>query len=66
MFEKLKKFFQQGKSEEELNRDKFGRPVANRTGVDTKPNEPFDCKAPPLRYESKEELDKVKKSVNEK
>lgn len=63
MFEAIKRFFQQGKSDDQLERDKFGRPVANRTGVDTKPNEPFDSKAPPIRYESEEEVREMKKSL---
>jgi hypothetical protein len=49
-----------------LSKDSHGRTIANRQGVDTVPNEPFDCLAPPIRYESKEQVDRVKQALEEK
>ncbi|MBD66332.1 MAG: hypothetical protein CME62_14065 [Halobacteriovoraceae bacterium] len=46
--------FKTNSGQYEPKKDNHGRAVANRRGVDTKPNEPFDSIAPPVRMDEED------------
>jgi hypothetical protein len=65
MFNILKRLLNKSRR---LKRTDSGHVVANRQGIDEKPNEPFGCEAPPIRIEDKElylkKLERVKSADN--
>lgn len=44
------------KKADKLKRDSDGYVIANRQGVDVKPNEPFDCVSPAFRFDTEYEV----------
>lgn len=55
MLRMIRELFMTGPKSRRLKKDRFGKTIANRQGCDEKPNEPYDCIAPPLRIETNEQ-----------
>ena len=53
------------KSSSDLKRDDNGYVIANRQGVDVKPNEQYDCVAPAFRFDTDYEKDLVKNKIKQ-
>jgi hypothetical protein len=54
VFAFLRNIFAPKVKSKSVKEDPSGDPVANRQGVDKKPNEPYDCEAPEIRYSEEE------------
>lgn len=61
----FKKFFKR-KTAYDPKKDSLGRTIANRQGVDDRPNEPLGCVAPPVRFEDERQRKDVHKIYREK